>query len=157
MKTIIKALLLITLAAGCVTAPRQTQSLPTDQTFNATKNAVWPLLVSAVGLDYPVKAVEKESGLLTTDFVSISSGYNNMNMGRWVFPPGGFLATWDGLRMSMSVLVTEPEPGKTHVVIRTHYEAFENNVSHSWIVCQSNGSVEHEILARIAEQLAKAQ
>ena len=67
------------------------------------------------------------------------------------------MATWDGLRMNMSVLVTEPEAGKTHVAIRTHYEAFENNVSHSWIVCKSNGTVEHEILAHIAQQLPQAQ
>jgi hypothetical protein len=143
--------------AGCVTAPQQTQPLPTDQTFSAPKNTVWPLLVSEVGLNYPVKAVEKESGLLTTDFVSMPAGYDNANMGRWVFSPGGFLATWNGLRMNMSILVTEPEPGKTHVVIRTHYEAFENNFSHSWIVCQSNGSLEHEILSHIAEHLPKTQ
>jgi hypothetical protein len=100
-----------------------------------------------------VRAVEKDSGLLTTDFVSMPAGYNNARMNQWVFPPGGFLATWAGLRMNLSVLVTEPQPGKTQVSVRTHYEAFENNVSKSWVVCQSNGSLENGILTRISQQL----
>ena len=154
MKKVILPILFSALLLGCATqnmAPRQ--SLPTTQTYDAPKNTVWPLLVSEVGLKYPVRAVEKESGLLTTDFVLLPAGYNNAQMGRWVFPPGGFLATWAGLRMQMSVLVTEPEPGKTHIIIRTHYEAFENNVSKSWVVCESNGGLENEILTRIAQQL----
>lgn len=154
MKKVILPILFSALLLGCATqnmAPRQ--SLPTTQTYDAPKNTVWPLLVSEVGLKYPVRAVEKESGLLTTDFVLLPAGYNNAQMGRWGFPPGGFLATWAGLRMQMSVLVTEPEPGKTHIVIRTHYEAFENNVSKSWVVCESNGGLENEILTRIAQQL----
>lgn len=154
-KTIASVFLIALLAAGCVTAPQQSQPLPTEHTFDAPKSAVWPLIVSEIGLKYPVRAVEKDSGLLTTDFVSMPAGFNNANMGHWVFSPGGFLATWAGLRMNMSVLVTEPEAGKTHVVIRTHYEAFENNVSHSWIVCQSNGSLENEVFMRIGEQLPK--
>ena len=72
-------------------------------------------------------------------------------MERWVFPPGGFFATWAGLRMCMRILVVESEPGKTMVTINAHYEAFENNVSKSWIVARSNGSVENKILTGIEQ------
>ncbi|MEK6551874.1 MAG: hypothetical protein AABZ54_00295 [Bacteroidota bacterium] len=43
------------------------------------------------------------------------------------------------------------EPGKTMVTINAHYEAFENNVSKSWIVARSNGSVENKILTGIEQ------
>ena len=74
-------------------------------------------------------------------------------MERYVFPPGGFLATWDGLRMSMRIMAIESEQGKTMVTINAHHEAFESNVSKSWIVAHSNGSVENQILTSIEQKL----
>lgn len=148
--------LLITavLIVGCATVPKTPlQSQRTSAVITAPKDEIWPLLVSEVGLNYPVQAIEKESGLITTQFVQMPVGYNNMHMKRYVFPPGGFLATWAGLRMSMRIMAIESEPGKTMVTINAHYEAFENNVSKSWIVARSNGSVENQILARIEQKL----
>lgn len=119
----------------------------------AQKDKVWPLLVAEVGLNYPVQAIEKDSGLLTTQFVQMPVGFNNIGMERYVFPPGGFLATWAGLRMNMRIMAIESEPGKTMVTINAHYEAFESNVSKSWIVARSNGSVENQILNSIEQKL----
>ena len=51
MKKILASVLLTVLLAGCATGPQQTQSLPTDQTFNAPENTVWPILLSEVGLN----------------------------------------------------------------------------------------------------------
>jgi len=142
------------LTGGCATIPNAPQAaLPTSMVFEATKDKVWPLLIAEVGLNYPIAAVEKESGLLTTDFVNMPAGFDNRNMRKWVFPPGGFFATWAGLRMKMNIMVVKIEEGKTKVNIRAHYEAFESNVSKSWIVCRTNGAMESEILARIKEQL----
>ena len=153
MKKILVIPLLAALLCGCATSP-VAEKLPTSQIYAAPKDKVWPLVVSEVGLQYPVKAIEKESGLLTTDFVNLDAGYDNGEMGRWVFPPREFLATWNGLRVTLSVLVVELEPGKTQVSIQTHYEAFENNVQHAWIVCDSNGSLENGILTQIAQKLS---
>lgn len=147
--------LAITLGLGCATQNVAVRpAIPTALTFNAPKSAVWPLLISEVALKYPVKAVEKDSGLLTTDFVSMPAGFGNMHMDRWVFPPRSFLPVWNGLRMNLTALATEPEPGKTRLLIRTHYEAFESNVLKSWIVCESNNSLENEILTQIAQLLS---
>lgn len=156
MKALATVLIAAVALVGCATAPSAPPrpDLPTSQSFDAPKDVVWTALVEQVALRFPVKAVEKESGLLTTDFVAMPAGFNNREAARWVHPPGGFLATWNGLRMNMSVLVTEPLPGKTTVNIRTHYEAFENNVSHSWVVARTNGSLEHEILSNIAMKVS---
>ena len=119
----------------------------------AHKNTVWPKIIAEVGLQYPVQALEKESGLITTQFVTLPAGYGNYGSGKWIYKPGGFLATWDGLRMNMRILAVEIEPGKTQVTINCHYEAFENNVSKAWQVVRSNGSLENGILTRIEQNL----
>ena len=106
-----------------------------------------------VALNYPIQAVEKESGVITTSFVNLPAGYNNREMERWVYNPGGLLATWGGLRMSMRILVVELQPGQTQVTIVCHYEAYESNVQESWVIAQSNGSVENSILTRIEQTL----
>lgn len=110
------------------------------------------MLVAEVGLNYPVQAIEKDSGLLTTQFVQMPVGFGNMGSERYILPPGCFLCTWAGLRMSMRAMAVESEPGKTLVTINTHYEAFEDNVSKSWIVVQSNGAVENQILTSVEQK-----
>ena len=142
------------LIAGCATTPHgPLVAQRTSAVIPAPKDKVWPLLVSEVGLNYPVQAIEKESGLLTTQFVQMQVGFNNSGMENYIFPPGGFLATWGGLKMNMRIMAVESEPGNTMVTINAHYEAFESNVSKSWRVATSNGSVENQILNNIEQKL----
>ena len=142
------------LMISCATVPMAPlQAQRTSAVILAPKDKVWPLLVAEVGLNYPVQAIEKESGLLTTQMVQMPVGYNNSGMERYCFYPAGFLATWAGLRMNMGIMAIESEPGKTTVTINAHYEAFEDNVSKSWIVARSNGSVENQILTSIELKL----
>jgi hypothetical protein len=141
--------------AGCATVPSEPmQQQRTSTVLSAPKDKVWPVLVAEVAQSYPVQAIEKDSGLLTTQLVQMPVGFNNAGMENYIFPPGGFLATWGGLRMSMQIVVIESDPGKTTVTISTHYEAFESNVSKSWLVARSNGSVENQILSNIEQKLA---
>ena len=147
-------LAVMVLMVGCATVPKAPlQEQRTSALIPAPKEKVWPLLVAEVGLNYPVQTIEKDSGLLTTQFVQMSVGFDNMGMERYIFPPGGFLATWAGLRMSMRIMAIESEPGKTMVTINAHYEAFEDNVSKSWRVARSNGAVENQILTSIEQKL----
>jgi len=74
-------------------------------------------------------------------------------MERFIFSPNSFLATWNGLRMNMQIMAIEIENGQTNVTIKAHYEAFENNIMKSWIVAQSNGSIENQILRRIMQKI----
>lgn len=143
---------------GCATVPRAPiKAQRTSAVMPASKDKVWPLLVAEIGLEYPVQAIEKESGLITTEFVQMPVGFNNSGMERYVFPPGGWINTWAGLRMNMRVLAVESEPDKTMVTIKAHYEAFEDNVYKSWIVARSNGSVENRILTSIEKKLTNVE
>jgi len=153
--SVVSLLFVASLLSGCVATDSAPPAapLPTSTTYDAPKDKVWPLIVNEIGLEYPVRAIEKESGLITTDFVTLDAGFDNMNAQRWIYPPSVMLGTWAGLRMSLKILAVEPEPGKTMVTIKCHYEAFENNVSHSWMVADSNGSLENGILTRIRAQL----
>jgi hypothetical protein len=152
-----RALLLLCagILSGCMTVTKYEKDvLPTARTFDVPKDKVWTLVVSEVGTKYPVRSIEKDSGLLTTDSVAVRAGTMNSEMGKWVMPPTikQPMAIWDGLKVSLSVLVTEPQPGKTHVNIRSHYEAYFQQ-GKQWFVCESNGRLEDSILNRIESQL----
>jgi len=156
---IVLGLAMLTLFPGCETIDTATAATPakrTSATLQGPKEKVWPLLVSEIGLEYPVRAIEKDSGLITTDWVNLPAGFNNMSAAKWTMPRSGFMATWNGLRMNMKIMAVEAEPGKTQVSVNCHYEAFEDNVQHAWVVQDTNGSLENSILTRIEAKLPAA-
>ena len=147
----------LTLFSGCETVPTAPlQAQRTSAIFSASKDRIWPLLVSEAGLVYPTRVIEKDSGLISTDWVNLPAGFNNREAQHWIFPPGGLLATWNGLKMNMKILAVETEPGKTQVTINCHYEAYEDNVQKAWLVANSNGSIENSILTSIEKRLLTA-
>jgi hypothetical protein len=152
MKAMLIALLALTLC-GCVSAP-PVPKLPTARLFSAPKDRVWPLIVSEVAPKYSTKAIEKASGLLATDIVILPGDLNGFGDWPLCYKPRGMLfPVWSELRMNLTVLATEPEPGKTEVSIAVHYEAFESNATQSWVICESNGRLENEILDSIGAKL----
>ena len=151
---VVMMVLIVSLLAGCAGTSRPPQERQrTSALFSAGKDRVWELVVSAVATNFPVQAIEKESGLIATEFVSMPAGYNNARMAEFVYPPSVFLGTWAGLRMSMRVLVNEVSAEMTSVAITAHYEALESNVTKSWMVAETNGALENKILTKIESQL----
>jgi hypothetical protein len=155
LTTIIYLIALATALVGCATNQDQPQvSLPTSKTYDAPKGKIWPLIVARIAENYPVKVIEKDSGLITTEFVAMQVGVNNRGAEKFIIKPRvSIFSTWGGLRMNMSVLVSEPENGKTLVTFHTHYEAFEDNLTHSWMICDSTGYLENDILESISAKL----
>lgn len=150
-------LLALVFFSGCETVPDKPVAIQrTHATLAAPKDKVWPLLVAEIGLQYPMRAIEKDSGLISTDWVTLPAGFNNMYAPSWILPPRAFLATWGGLRMNMKVQAIETDAGKTDVVINCHYEAFETNVQKTWLVTASNGALENQILTKIETKLPAA-
>jgi hypothetical protein len=142
------------ISCGAPDAIPARQQQRTSAVFNAPKDKVWALLIAEVGLSYPIQAIEKASGLVTTQMGTMNAGFNNQYMGKWVFPPSVFLGTWDGLRVQMRIVVSEPEPNKTQVVINCLFDAYESNVIKTWVQAQTNGAVENGILTNIEQKLA---
>jgi hypothetical protein len=139
---------------GCTAAVKQpVQPQRTSVLINVSKDKVWSLLVTEVGLKFPVQAIEKDSGLISTQFVNMPVGFNNMGVERYAYQPSGFLYTWSGLRMTMRIMAVESEPNQTMISINAHYEAYESNFSHSWMVIRSNGAVENRILTNIEQKI----
>jgi hypothetical protein len=90
--------------------------------------------------------IAKGQWIISTEVVSIPSGFNDVDAWSYALEPRILLGTWNGFRMSMTAIVSEPEPGKSKILINVHYEAFENNVTKSWRVCQTTGREENKIL-----------
>jgi hypothetical protein len=147
-------LVIISLIFGCATIPHTPlQTRGTSAVMLAPKDKVWPLIVSEVSINYPIQAIEKESGLLTTQSIKILQGFQwTAAYERYVFLPERFFVRWDGLRMDMRIMVIETEPGKTIVTIKARYEVFDRDLS-MWIEARSKGFVENQILNNIEVRL----
>lgn len=147
--------MLLPLVIGCVTVPiaEKIVAQRTSATIAAPKDKIWPLLVAEIAQHYPIQVIEKDSGLISTQMVQMPVGFNNRGMEQYIYPPRGFLATWEGLRMSMQIIAIDGEPGTTIVTINSHYEAYESNLSKSWVVAQSSGAVENQVLTAIEQKL----
>jgi len=104
----------------------------------------------------PIQVVEKESGLITTQFVQFGSGLlTDKQIDAIAYrPPGaGFLSIWNGGRYTLSVHVTRESDSTSVVKVTPHIEAFESNVTHSWHVCETNGNLERQLFAAISQKL----
>jgi hypothetical protein len=152
MKNFIISVCLLVFVSGCATQPT-VATLPTSRTFKASKDQIWPILVAEIAPKYPTRVVQKDSGLISTDMVSVPVGVFNMGAWNYARQPSMFLATWNGLRMSLTAMVSETQNGQSTVSISIHYEAFEDNVSKSWIICQTTGQVEAKILDAVEGKL----
>jgi hypothetical protein len=153
VKRVSAVLLAVLLLSGCATIPTSIDTGPKTKIFKASKNHVWELLVNNIGIEYPVEAIEKDSGFLATSFVSLPAGFANKKMGEWVIWPQCFLCTFNGLRLKINIVVLSIDETSTKVTVKSHYEAFENNVSKSWQIVYSNGYIERKIFQDIENSI----
>jgi hypothetical protein len=91
-----------------VSAPAQS-----SETFHATYDKVWAATVGALADEgAPIQVVEKESGLVTTQFVQFGSGlWTDKQIDTVAHRPvgAGFLSIWSEARYSLSVHVTRED------------------------------------------------
>ena len=151
MKKLFIVLFLIAFITGCVsTQIRETpQNYKKSIIIQSSKEKIWPIVVAEVTNNYPIQVIEKDSGLIQTQIITIDAGYNNRLMNHWCYAPKGFLYTWNGLKSYLQINVNEIEPNKTQITINAHYEAFEDILLKQWLKCESNGFIENQILTNI--------
>ena len=148
--------LAVLLLSGCTKSPPITEPVIQEQVFQADFDVTWHAIIDALSDgNYPIQSIEKESGLVTTQFVVFTQGIGaKSQIDRIAAVPGMFLGTWSAGRYSLSIFATSITGG-TRVRIKAHVEAYENNVSYTWHVCQSRGVLEGSILNVIGTKLAE--
>lgn len=159
------ALLAISLGllSGCASGPPPVPRLQVAATgyeadFDRTWNAVNDVLSEQ---RLPIKAIEKDSGLVTTEFVN--SG------GRYIYwgkkdGAGQQVSTWaDKTRYFLNIRVRDRKGGGTTVDVLPHveYMRYEYNatlkrtVEAGWEACESHGDIENSIYDALSAKLSK--
>ena len=139
-------LLIPLLMVGCATTKPERPPIEAKRTYHAPFDKVWAATVGILSEDYPVKVIEKSSGLISTEFVSgsvLTYGY----------APSVFLGTWSSGRHRVTALVKKVDDQNAEVKLTVHLEAFEYNVTHTWYVWDSNGTLELLLFTRIAGEI----
>jgi len=144
--------------AGCCTA---TQGVAPSQTagrdtvlYAAPFDKVWGAVVATLAEEeYPIGAIEKSSGLITTQQVILDLYAN-----RDVVPPRdpcafGLPKVFTTLRVMLNVFVTSQDSGSTRVKITAHFEGFEEGMNAGWNACRSNGLLEKRLLDAVRAKL----
>jgi hypothetical protein len=148
MKLIISSVLLC-LVAGCAT-PQLAPVKETTQRFDQPFDKVWGSIVASVTSDYPIQVIEKQSGVLETQFVSLPG---NNPLKQYGVEPSIFLSIWYQNRARLSVYAKAQGETNTTVRVAAHFEGFEGNMTKNWYVWPSNGVLEQQIIERISSNL----
>jgi hypothetical protein len=145
---------LLLLLTSCVTVPEGGYvSQPTSRTFNASFDKTWGAIVSELSSVGPVKVIDKASGLLSLEPVSISSsGFAQLGLEKYAYAPPNLLGTWSLGRALISVYAASAGKG-TMVRVTAKFAGFEDNVTHEWMEWPTKGVLENTILDRIANDL----
>ena len=145
---LISALILL---SGCVTAPVR-PTIKDTEIFQADFDRVWKSTIATIAdMALPVESIEKESGLVTTKFVSFSF----RELHRIAQTPSIGLGVWSTGRYTLSIFMVSISETATKVKIKAHVEAFERNVTKSWHVCYSKGILESQIFDSIWADVQK--
>ena len=147
-----KALIILTgiFLVSCQTTQSYISSAEKTHTVNYDYASVWTNVIYVLNnQELPIITIEKESGLLVTDFVVFSP---RSPFGQSVIKPSLLEMVRDG-RYKLSLLVLNKGPNLTSIRINTHIEKFSTNALASnipvWSYQQSNGFIERSLFDEI--------
>lgn len=144
MKNILFLVLGSIALCGCQTPP-PAPNVEASRVIQKPYDQVWPVIVQAVSAqDYPMKIVQKDSGIIETE--NFSPG---ILRGAATPPRGLFLPAWGQTRARLSILATPSGTNATNVKVVGHFEGFEYNVTHEWFVWNSTGQFENQFLNKV--------
>ena len=172
MNTRVRALRMLTLVAiaavvsfsvACSSGPApvarmQVQATKYDPDFDRTWSALNDVLSE---MQLPIRAFEKDSGLVTTDNVSAGSRY--VHWGK-KDDKGQEISTWAlKTRYFLNIRVRKTDDGGTMVDVLPHVEAmlYEYNatlrrtVETGWASCESHGDIEKSIYDALKAKLQR--
>lgn len=124
--------------------------------FPAPFAKVWAAVVATTAdQGLPVQAIAKDSGILTTSFVTYADGIISGDRGLASISTTrrGFTNIWRSVRYSLSITVAAEGDTATRVRVNPHIEGYDDGLAHRWVVCDSNGALEHRFLEAIRAKL----
>lgn len=154
MKNITFLFFVTLISAGC-SQPFIKPKIENSKTFQASYDPVWKAVVEVFAeKTYPIKAVEKDSGIISSDFIELPNPQNpNSEFYKLAVRPDWFASLWRSARYMVNVFVFSKEPNLTTITVNTHIEAFEYNVKSQWFKCYSKGIIERDLLKQINNKI----
>jgi len=119
-------------------------------TFDASFDKVWNAVLQVLGEGgFPIGAIEKESGIITTDFVTFT--YDVLSSAEC---PKAIinLLNWKEGQIRMNILVRKINENSTQVTIRSVIMGFEHSWGR-WNYCNSTGVIENQIFNAVAKRI----
>lgn len=141
--------------SGCASAP-QPQPKKDTAFYLARFNKVWDACLMALGEEsIPIETMEKEKGLITTEYVNYSVGPQAHHEIEKIAqkPSATHLAIWSQVGYTLSILITPINDMSTKARVTVHIVAYDKNVTQEWHDCISYGVIEDMILEKIRSQL----
>jgi hypothetical protein len=138
------SLAILFLLCGCATTPTITEPVAVSRELGP-KEKVWPVVVSELTSRYQIKAIEKESGVISTEGKTLSP---NDSVKIMHVPAYAQLSGFRG-RVSLTVNVGES------VSVTAIPEVRQVGRNDEWILCQSRGVVESNFLSSVEQKLKR--
>ena len=151
--------LALVILVGCATTPPVQPNTPLRDTevFASPFPKVWSALIATLAEQaYPIEVIEKESGVVTTRFVTFTGGKTDAQIDAVAVKPNYPLATWESGKYTLSIFVAKTNSLTTTVKVTSHIEAlvkpFMVDVP-NWVGCDSKGVMEKRLFDVIKEKL----
>lgn len=152
---------LLVLMTGCSSTPSPVPRISVEvEEYNASFEETWEALNDVLTEKrFPLKAFEKDSGLVNTEFVSSGSRY--VYMGR-KDDAGREMSQWASkTRYFLNIRVRSVGEGRTTVDVIPHFEymryrydtRINRYVEAGWEPCDSHGDIEQDIYDALAVKL----
>jgi len=149
--------------------PSGAEQMMAKRTYAASVDAVWNAAVQVVtDNQYSLVTIEKDSGVLTTDWVLVESRSpfglepreTPVTLGFLaVLPPTrnflGEIGLWSKCRYKFSVRVTAEPSGSTQVLLTPHIECWEDQERKTWTPCESKGVLESQFFQSLETYVLK--
>lgn len=147
MKRVLVILGLLMLS-GCTTMPINSSPAKQEEVFNLSFDDVWKQVVEVLSDEnYPIESIEKDSGLITTEFIS-TGGDQIQRIAR--LEKGMFFA-WTTGSYKLNIFVVSIDDSHTRVKINPYIKAY-NYILESWKQrASSTGLIERSIFRRIKD------
>lgn len=125
-----------------------------EETFQASYEKVWGSVIATVAEQaLPIDVIEKESGLLTTKFITIDVVESEAK--RMIENPSSIplLTLWGSIRYTVNFYIHTVGENQTRVKVTSYVQRQEIGSSGQWYVCYSKGVIENDILASIRSKI----